>query len=222
MTMPSSLRYGLLALAFLATYGFTHAVTPVAPEQLASIERLPMTLAPWRGREAPPLAPEVMATLAADEYVRRYYFGEPQDPALPAGARPAVEMDISYYAQPRVGANMHSPLNCLPGNGWRIVKVDHVQLPTSTAADAHIRALTVRRGERRYAMAYWFQSRDRVLSGEVSTRFHLLADALRRQPTDAGLVRVMAPVASGADAQEAVLGFAARLVPELARILQAR
>jgi hypothetical protein len=69
-------------------------------------------------------------------------------------------------------------------------------------------------------MAYWFQSRDRVLSGEFSTRFHLLSDALRRQPTDAGLVRVMAPIAPGADAQQTVLGFAERLVPELTKILR--
>jgi EpsI family protein len=220
MTMPAPLRHGLLAIAFLATYGFTYAVTPVAPETLASIDQLPMTMAPWAGRDAPPLAPEVMATLAADDYVRRYYFASDVSSASQPPARRVVEMDISYYAQPRVGANMHSPLNCLPGNGWRIARVDHVRLPNSSAADAEIRALTVERGQRKYAMAYWFQSRDRVLSGEFSTRFHLLADALRRQPTDAGLVRVMAPIAASGDAEQAVLGFAARLVPELARILK--
>ena len=125
---------------------------------------------------------------------------------------------MSYYAQPRVGANMHSPLNCLPGNGWQITRMATVPLPGVDGV--RVKALTVQRGERRFAMAYWFQSRDRVITGEASTRFQLLADALRRRPTDTGIVRVMAPVADGPSADVAVLAFASRLVPELAKILK--
>jgi EpsI family protein len=207
--MPKPLRHALLATAFLVTYAFSFAVTPVAPASLANVAALPMTLAPWAGEQAPPLAPEVAATLAADEYVRRYYIN---------GQR-AVEMDVSYYAQPRVGANMHSPLNCLPGNGWRVTNAQHIPI-AGTIEGAQVRALTVERGTRRFAMAYWFQSRDRVVSGEFETRFHLLADALRRRPTDAGLVRVMAPVQGNESAHDLVLAFAARLVPELARVFR--
>ena len=220
--MRATLRHLVLAVAFLATYGFTKAVTPSAPPTLARLADLPMTIAGWSGRPAPPLDPQIQATLGADQYVHRYYFAAPgsrlPDPAsrLPAPASRAVEMDVSYYAQPRVGANIHSPLNCLPGNGWQIVRVEDVPL----GGNARVRALTVQRGEHAFAMAYWFQSRDRVLSGEFATRFQLLADALQRRPTDAGLVRVMAPVASGGTANDVVLRFASRLVPALAQILK--
>ena len=211
--MPAAMRNALLAAAFLAAYGFTHLVTPVAPPALATLATLPMQLAPWRGREAPPLSPDVLATLAADDYLRRYYIS----------GRRGVEIDISYYAQPRVGANMHSPLNCLPGNGWKITDVAHVTLSAGAGRGAlngaQIRAMTVQRGNRRFAMAYWFQSRDRVVSGEFTTRFHLLADALRRRPTDAGLVRVMAPLTEKNGAEQTVLAFAARVVPELAKLI---
>ena len=211
--MRPSIRHGLLALAFLATYGFTHAVAPAAPSVPPAIAALPMTLVPWSGVEAPPLDPETAKVLAADEYVRRYYYA-----GSPADSREAVEMDISYYAQPRVGANMHSPLNCLPGNGWKITKIDTVTL--AGGSGARVRALTVARGQHRVAMAYWFQSRDRVVSGEASTRFHLLADALQRKPTDAGIVRVMAPFTGATSAESVVLAFAARLVPELTKVLR--
>jgi EpsI family protein len=219
--MRPSIRHGLLALAFLGTYGFTHAVAPVVPSVPAAIAELPMTLVPWSGVAAPPLEPEVAEVLAADAYVRRYYYDTvPQGPAgQGAGApRQAVEMDISYYAQPRIGANMHSPLNCLPGNGWQITKMDTVTLAGGNGA--RVRALTVERGQHRFAMAYWFQSRDRVVTGEASTRFHLLADALQRRPTDAGVVRVMAPMTGATSAEAAVLAFASRLVPELAKVLR--
>ncbi len=216
--MGASIRHALLALAFLGTYGFTHAVARVAPSVPAAIANLPMTLAPWTGVTAPPLDPEVAKVLAADEYVRRYYY-QPGSQGAALAQRAAVEMDVSYYVRPRVGANMHSPLNCLPGNGWQITGMDTVTLAGTNGA--RVRALTVARGEHRFAMAYWFQSRERVISGEASTRFHLLADALQRRPTDAGVVRVMAPVTDPAAAQSVVLSFAARLVPELARVMKA-
>jgi EpsI family protein len=210
----TSLRHALLAVAFLATYGFTHIVAPVVPAVPATLGELPMTLAPWAGFTAPALPPEVLETLAADDYIRRYY-ARAKGPAL----QEAVEMDISYYAQPRVGANMHSPLNCLPGNGWQITEMDTV--PLAGLDNVRVRALTVQRGQHRFAMAYWFQSRDRVVTGEASTRFQLLADALQRRPTDTGIVRVMAPVNDATSAHAVVLAFASRLVPELTRVLRA-
>jgi EpsI family protein len=205
--MRGSLRPILLALAFLATYGFTRAVAPVPPAAPADLAALPMTLPPWAGVTAPPLPADVMAGLAADSYLRRYYGASQQ----------WVEMDVAYYAQPRAGATMHSPLNCLPGSGWQITQVDTVTLPH--LADARIRAITVARGETRYAIAYWFQSGDRVLTGEASTRFQLLADALRRQPSDAGLVRVMAPLTTP-NARTLVVDFAERLLPEVSRVFR--
>lgn len=225
--MATSLRHALLAIAFLATYGFTHIVAPVAPAVPATLGALPMSLTPWAGFTAPALPPEVLETLAADDYIRRYY-ARPQAPALPGDAKApapaqgvaqeAIEMDISYYAQPRVGANMHSPLNCLPGNGWQITDMETV--PLAGLDNVRVQALTVQRGEHRFAMAYWFQSRDRVITGEASTRFHLLADALHRRPTDTGIVRVMAPVNDATSAHAVVLAFASRLVPELTRVLR--
>jgi EpsI family protein len=215
MTMGTPLRHTLLATAFLGTLGFTHIVAPVAPAVPATLGQLPMALAPWAGFTAPPLPPEVLETLAADDYIRRYYARAAQ---APAAAQQAVEMDISYYAQPRVGANMHSPLNCLPGNGWQITELDTV--PLAGLDNVRVQALTVQRGQHRFAMAYWFQSRDRVITGEASTRFHLLADALQRRPTDTGIVRVMAPVTDATSAHDVVLSFASRLVPELTRVLR--
>jgi EpsI family protein len=208
--MSSPLRHLLLAAGFLATLGFASTVKPVAPLAVAPLATIPMTLAPWTGTSAPPLAPDVQKTLAADQYIRRYY-------AVPGDE--AVEMDIAYYAQPRVGANMHSPLNCLPGSGWRIASVE--EIPIGDGADAvQVRGLTVERGVHRYAMAYWFQSRDRIVSGEFAARFYLLGETLRRRPTDAGLVRVMAPITESGSAYTAVLSFASRLAPELAKILR--
>ena len=214
--MRAPVRHIAVALAFVATYGFTRAITPVAPATPANLGELPMRLANWAGVTAPPLAPEVVAVLAADSYIRRWYGRDLR--SATGNSRFDVEMDVSYYAQPRIGANMHSPLNCLPGNGWAITRMATVPLPGANGVS--VRALTVERGTSRFAMAYWFQSRERVITGEGSTRFQLLADALRRQPTDAGLVRVMAPLTTSTAGEKTVLEFASRLVPELAKVFR--
>ncbi len=203
-------RSALVAAAFVATYLLTHAVAPASPVSTPSLAALPFELAPWTGLEAPPLTPEVAKILAADEYVHRFY----------SSAQGAIEMDVSYYTQPRVGTTMHSPLNCLPGNGWEIASA--AMRPLSTATGTwDVRELTVRRGNSTYALTYWIQSRDRVVANEVSARVHLLGDALRRRPTDASLVRVMMPAAGAGVAERATLAeFATRLIPEIHARLQ--
>ncbi len=201
----TSLRAAAVVLTFLATYALTQARGTAELPPAPPLEDIPMTLSSWTGETAPPLAPEVAQVLAADQYVHRYYRG-------PQGA---LEMDVAYYGQPRVGANMHSPLNCLPGNGWEVTGVTPATVQTATGQSV-IRNMTVQQGSTRYAMAYWFQSRNRIVSDEVSSRFYLLADALRRRPTDAGIVRLMMPASSNPAAQHATLtAFAAQLIPEL-------
>jgi EpsI family protein len=203
------MRAAAIVVAFVATYALTHASARVEPPPAPALERIPLTLAGYTGEAAPPLDPDVARVLAADQYVHRYY----------RGAGGTIEMDVAYYGQPRVGANMHSPLNCLPGNGWEVAQVTTSPVATATGPST-IRTMTVARGDARFALTYWFQSRNRIVSDEFSTRFYLLADALRRRPTDAGLVRLIMPLTGNGDAQQATLTtFAGRLIPELAQYL---
>jgi EpsI family protein len=200
-----SFRAAAIVVAFLATYALTHASWRVAEPIPPALADIPMTLAAWTGEPAPPLDPAVAQVLAADQYLHRYYRG-------PQGV---VEMDVAYYGQPRVGANMHSPLNCLPGNGWEVAEAGSTPVSAATGQWT-IRNMTVQRGPARFAMTYWFQSRNRIVSGELSSRFYLLADALRRRPTDAGVVRLLMPASGNAAAEHATLAaFATQLIPEL-------
>jgi hypothetical protein len=61
-----------------------------------------------------------------------------------------------------------------------------------------------------------------VIADEVSARFYVLADAVRRQPADSGIVRLMMPVVKGnGDSERSTLAaFAERLIPELQRSLR--
>jgi EpsI family protein len=197
-----------IAVAFTLTYALTHASGSTPAIALPPFDEVSMALERWDGFEAPELAPEVAEVLAADAYLHRYYVSE-------AGG---VEMDVAYYTQRRVGASMHSPLNCLPGNGWTILD-DRLLTLDTTAGPRQVRELVVKRNDAVFAMTYWYQNRGRVLSGEASTRLRLLADAVRRRPADVGLVRVMTPLSNEAGAgREGVAAFSALLIPELERV----
>jgi EpsI family protein len=204
-----TMRTVIVAMVFAATFAFTPAVTPAAPSAQPALSSIPMSLESWSGAPAPDLAPEVAAVLAADQYLHRYYTG-------PQGT---IEMDVAYYTRPRVGANMHSPLNCLPGNGWQITNVRELTVAT-TAGSWPIRELLVERGSLKYVLAYWFQTRSRIVSDEFSSRLYLLADALRRRPVDTGLVRLIVPAEVSAQHPTALPSFASVFIPALTARLQ--
>ena len=196
----------LLAVAFVAAFAVTRQATIAASSmRQPSLTNLPLSLNDWEGAEAAPLDAETAKILAADQYLHRYYVGEDGE----------VELDVAYYSQRRVGASMHSPLNCLPGNGWTVSSSRDLTLPTPQGPRV-VRELTVRRNKALFAMAYWYQSRERVLTGELATRFQLLTDSLRQRPADVGLVRVMTPLKNeGASERKAVSSFATTLIPQL-------
>jgi EpsI family protein len=199
-----------LAILLSATFAVSQVARPVAAPHRVAMEGVPMNLAEWTGKSAPPLAPEDARILAADQYVHRYY-------AAPDG-RP-IEMDIAYYAQPQVGGTAHSPLNCLPGNGWTMSE-PAIREIRSAAGTWTVREITVSRDGARWAMTYWFQGRQRVEANEFAARWNLLKDALSRRPADTAMVRVMTPLAIGdAGAHDALAAFSADLIPQVHRSL---
>ncbi len=209
MGAPAPLRLATVALLLAATLALTKLTTPVAAAA-PQLTAIPTVFGAWVGTPAPPHDPDVARVLAADDYLHRFYSG-------PAGT---IEMDVAYYSQPRVGANMHSPLNCLPGHGWQVNDVRSLSLATA-AGTWPVRDTVVARRGSRFALTYWFQSRDRILGDELSTRFYLLGDALRRRPTDASIVRLIMPTAVDPSAERATLAtFAKTLIPEISKRLR--
>jgi EpsI family protein len=209
--MPSrrTLFAATLTLLFSAAFAATQLVAARAEAIVSQprLEAIPMVLGAWHGQRGAPLDPESARQVSPDQYLHRYYVS-------PAGT---VEIDVAYYTQRRVGASMHSPLSCLPGNGWTVSSARTLSLDT-LAGPVNIRELTVRRNKALFALAYWYQSGRRVLTGEMATRVRLLSDALMQRPADVGLVRVMTRLHSEASPEgAAVPAFSNIIIPELQR-----
>jgi EpsI family protein len=168
----------------------------------------PRDLAGWRGVDAAPLDPQVAAVLGADDYLNRVY-RDPQEGA--------VSVWVAFYGAQRHGDAIHSPANCLPGNGWTPVSHQRTQLRAGGEQLPVNRYVVQKRGDRQ-VVTYWFQGRGRVVASEYANKALLLFDAVRLHRTDGALVRLVAPVvASEAQADSVIEKFAAALQPQLAR-----
>src|SRR6188508_2585410 len=110
------MRTGILTLLFLATTVYTTvAMRPELVPLRAPLSGIPRQIGGWTGKDTE-IKPEVLAVLAADDHLSRFYAA----PGAP------LSLFIGYYESQRQGDTMHSPMNCLPGAGWQPVKTERL------------------------------------------------------------------------------------------------
>jgi EpsI family protein len=201
-------RAALLALLVLCAGGWAQAGGPREVPLHAPLSAIPLRIDQWRGIDGPAVQPEVARVLRADDYINRVYHHSDGS---------VVGLWVAFYASQRQGDAIHSPLNCLPGTGWR--PLDHTR-PLLNVNGRSLRVnryLVQKRGERQVVL-YWYQGRGRIVASEYANKAFLLVDALRQQRTDGALVRVTTPVPREEDvADRAAIHFVAALQPQLAR-----
>lgn len=177
-----------------------------------SFEEFPIQLGPHRGVEEG-LEPAIIKALGVTDYMMRLY-------AAP-GHLP-IWLYVGYYASQRTGVIIHSPKQCLPGNGWSIVKSERVTIdvPGSAQRAITINRVIVAKGQDRQVVLYWYQERGRVVASEYWGKAYMVWDSVTRTRTDGALVRVSAPiVGSEQDADRQVTEFSQRIFPLLTEYL---
>jgi EpsI family protein len=181
----------ILSVCLAVTSGYLGWASRVeaSPPRLTFSE-FPSHLNEWSARPAPEFSNDVLATLALDDHLNRFYA---------AGGR-FGHIYIGYYRSQREGASIHSPLNCMPGAGWLPIASSRLELqvPRSPDPGATPRSITINRyivqkGLDKQLVLYWYQSHDRVISSEYWSKAYLILDSIRLNRTDAALVRVTVP-----------------------------
>jgi EpsI family protein len=195
-------RAALVVIVLIATRIFVASADQEARVPRTPLAAVPLHIAGWAGRDAPPFGDDVLEQLGADEYINRSYVGNSGVP---------VSLYVGYYASQRQGDAIHSPQNCLPGAGWHPVENGIYRLE---ARGHHllVNRYVVQKGLDQQVVLYWYQGRGRVIANEYVNKFWLMVDAARLHRTDAGLVRLIAPVVSDPTrATEDAAAFAAAL-----------
>lgn len=187
------------------------------PEQVPlrdPLQKLPLQIESWRGRDAAPFPDDVVAVLGVDEYVSRSY-------RTPASA--TVSLYVGYYQSQRQGDAIHSPMNCLPGAGWQPIETGRLSIDVPGHPPLDVNRVIIQKGLDRQLALYWYQSHGRVIANEYWSKVFMVYDAVRLNRSDAALVRVISPITSAdsdaGDATRRAIDFVRALWPSLERHL---
>jgi EpsI family protein len=130
-----------------------------------------------------------------------------------------VQLYVGFYQSQKEGEMIHSPKNCMPGAGWKIIRTSIEELAPSDLNPRKMKMirLDLKKGDQKQIMLYWFQSRGRIITSEYMEKIYLVLDSITRHRTDGSFVRLVAPVMDGNEQKtlEELKGFTGVLVPIL-------
>jgi exosortase D (VPLPA-CTERM-specific) len=175
----------------------------VVPERSRFVT-FPTTIGEWHGR-ASLLEPQVEHGLALEDYILSDY--SKSDGKV-------VNLYVAYYASQRTGESPHSPLVCIPGDGWSITKFER----TSYGAEQPLNRAIIERNGLRQLVYYWYEERGRRIASEYWSKWYLLSDAITKNRSDGALVRLITTVLASElerDADNRLQLFMHDLLPSL-------
>ncbi len=174
---PYWLVLGLMAATLAAT--FWVRAPKMSSDTNVDLKRFPKHFAGWSAKEDS-LDASTTRALRTDQVLLRYY-------ADMNGRR--VELFIGYYRDQKFGAQVHSPLHCLPGSGWTILRHDKMPLPFATNV-AMTNKLHINKDGKNQLVVYWFASSGNVVKNEFDLKIRLLLNAFKRETTSVYFYRI--------------------------------
>ena len=147
-------------------------------------------------------------------YILRYY-----GPV----AAPLFSVYVGYYDEQRQGKSIHSPKNCLPGDGWEPVEAGAVTIATASGP-VTVNRYRVAKQNSEALVYYWYQGRGRVAHDEFRVKYELLRDAALHGRTEEALVRIVVSVQGNnlATADSTARSVVSPLVADVDRVLPPR
>ena len=175
-----------------------------------SLAQFPYEIGDWKGIDLGRFPDEVLKVLQASDYLNRDYQDGKNGPRL--------NFYIGYYEQQRAGESMHSPKNCLPGNGWEVL--ESVQVPLDIPQlhkTIQVNHYVVQSETSKMFVLYWYDTHGRAFASEYQGKAILVWEALKTGRTDGSLIRVLVPFSSSSQrpAEEMATHFARQVYPML-------
>ena len=155
-------------------------ITPNKP-----FSEFPLEIDQWKGNKGE-LDRKVYNILGVEDYILANYRKNSGE---------TVNLYVGFYQSQKEGDIIHSPKNCMPGAGWKIMDTS---IETVEMADTEKKIKTIKlllqKGEEKQVVLYWFQSRGRIISSEYMQKIWLVIDSVTKQRTDGSFVRLISPV----------------------------
>jgi EpsI family protein len=213
MSLRRHSRFLLALLLLTLTALFLHArgqEIALAREPLATF---PQTLGSRVGTDYT-IPPDIREVLGNGDFLWRLYTEQ-------TGV-PDVDLFIAYFASQRAGDTLHSPKNCLPGDGWFPMSSGELTIHVPGTAPFRANEYLVAKDSERRLVLYWYQAHNRFVANEYRAKFYQVADSIRYNRSDGSLIRVTTPLARGESiesARQRLLQFVDQVVPQTGRYI---
>ncbi len=155
------------------------------------------------------LEPETEAVLGADDYVVADLIDD---------ERKTANLYIAYLDEKRGKQTWHSPQVCIPGGGWKITKLDRIDIADETGTTFRANRVEIARGDVKHLVYYWFQQRGRRFASEWTVRYYVILDGLMKNRTDGAMVRLVTaffPDDAPGEADERLRSLAKTMSPRM-------
>jgi len=184
---------GLLVITFILVNLLRYS--RVESKRLPGFALIPMQSGNWSGQEYffPDQTYELLKADAST--LRRYTNSEGKE----------LYLFISYFKSQKYGSQIHSPKNCLPGSGWKILSREKTRVKGSTGSSLLVNRLLISDNRSKEVMYYWFQTRSGLVTSELGLKLDLVLNSLKRVPTDAAFIRINLPLNEVSEKEALVL-----------------
>jgi EpsI family protein len=167
----------------------------VESKKLPGFALIPMQSGNWSGQEYF-FSDQTYELLKADaSTLRRYANDEGKE----------LYLFVSYFKSQKYGSQIHSPKNCLPGSGWKILTREKSRIKGASGSDLLVNRLLISDSRSKEVMYYWFQTRSGLVTSELGLKLDLVLNSLKRAPTDAAFIRINLPLNQVSEKEALVL-----------------
>jgi EpsI family protein len=174
---------------------------------------MPRTIADWSGTDVL-IDQQTRDVLGKGEFLSRAYTRD--------GESHLIGLFIGYFPTQRTDVTIHSPKNCLPGDGWAFESSRYVDLIDANGKPHQVGEYVITNGDSRQFVIYWYQAHGRSVASEYMAKIFLVTDAMRMNRTDGALIRVATtinPREGTSIARAQAEAFTAQIVPLLSRFI---
>ncbi len=174
----------LVILAIFGGFGTYLRGYQAEPDQPANFDKIPLEFDRYFGTEHR-FAEYAYEILKADTTTLRRY-------TTPSGKD--YWLFVSYFSSQKYGSQIHSPIHCLPGGGYKIRLIEEYPISLADGRTIPARRLVIENQGSQEFMFYWFETRSGIINGEYGLKFDLMKNSLFLMPTDAAFCRITFPV----------------------------
>ncbi len=174
---------------------------------------MPRTIAGWSGTDVL-IDQQTRDVLGKGEFLSRAYTRDSESHL--------IGLFIGYFPTQRTDVTIHSPKNCLPGDGWAFESSRYVDLIDANGKPHQVGEYVITNGDTRQFVIYWYQAHGRSVASEYMAKIFLVTDAMRMNRTDGALIRVATTIDPREGTQIAraqAEAFAAQIVPLLSKFI---